>query len=104
MPWLEFDTLHIIRKEVTISTSCSLLYSDHHCPHYEPPLNGVLTCERLLHNRFCTVTCNDNYEFAREPDVSYFCANIDNTMLMEWQPPPLGNKELSMPWPDCSSR
>ena len=78
--------------------------TEHHCPHYEPPLHGTLNCERRLHNRFCTVSCNENYEFSQEPDVSYFCANIENTMEMAWQPPPYGKLELNMPWPDCSSK
>ena len=80
-------------------------YTEHHCQHYDPPLNGALTCERRLNNRFCTVSCNEDYEFSREPESVYFCASDESTRgAMAWSPPPFGNQDVLIPWPDCSGK
>ena len=60
---------------------------------YPPPENGALACNAFgVSNQFCQVSCNDQYDFAFPPAITYLCTNGLWTAL-GGQPPP---------WPRCS--
>lgn len=62
---------------------------------YPPPENGALACNAWgVSNRFCQVSCNDQFDFAFPPAISYLCGNGIWTAFGGTPPP----------WPSCSGK
>ncbi|XP_066295931.1 sushi, von Willebrand factor type A, EGF and pentraxin domain-containing protein 1-like isoform X4 [Branchiostoma lanceolatum] len=64
------------------------------CPHQDPPINGALSCDRWLYGQFCSVQCEERFDFYTEPARLYVCGSSG-----QWRTDPPG-KETK--WPDCS--
>ncbi|XP_078616505.1 sushi, von Willebrand factor type A, EGF and pentraxin domain-containing protein 1-like isoform X5 [Branchiostoma floridae x Branchiostoma japonicum] len=64
------------------------------CPHQDPPINGALSCDRWLYGQFCSVQCEERFDFYTEPASMYVCGSSG-----QWRTDPPG-KETK--WPDCS--
>lgn len=65
------------------------------CEMYPAPENGALACNAWgISNRFCQVSCNQDFDFAFAPAISYLCGNGKWTPI--GGPPP--------PWPGCSGK
>ncbi|XP_078696559.1 sushi, von Willebrand factor type A, EGF and pentraxin domain-containing protein 1-like isoform X3 [Branchiostoma floridae x Branchiostoma belcheri] len=64
------------------------------CPHQDPPINGALSCDRWLYGQFCSVQCEERFDFYTEPARMYVCGSSG-----QWRTDPPG-KETK--WPDCS--
>lgn len=80
------------------------------CPLFEPPANGVVTCDKWQDGRLCSVFCNEGYEFASGIQVpkTYECnpKGSQSTNTSTWVPFPSINKrkKFQFPVPDCSSK
>lgn len=80
---------------VIITVSYTDSFSAKSCEMYPPPLNGALACNAWgVSNRYCAVSCNEQFDFAFPPALSYLCGNGIWTTI---PPSPL-------PWPDCSGK
>ena len=66
---------------------------------YEKPNNGDVECNysAISGGHFCSVTCNEDFEFERKPASFYICLSNGNWFVWDIDP----NVDLSMPWPDC---
>ncbi|XP_019620048.1 PREDICTED: uncharacterized protein LOC109466730 [Branchiostoma belcheri] len=64
------------------------------CPHQDPPMNGALSCDAWLYGQFCTVQCEEPYDFSAEPARLYVCGANS-----EWRTDPPG---MATKWPDCT--
>ncbi|KAI8521466.1 hypothetical protein Bbelb_012200 [Branchiostoma belcheri] len=64
------------------------------CPHQDPPMNGALSCDTWLYGQFCTVQCEEPYDFSAEPARLYVCGANS-----EWRADPPG---MATKWPDCT--
>ncbi|CAH1269965.1 NOTCH2 [Branchiostoma lanceolatum] len=63
------------------------------CEAPDPPRNGVAVCGSISNfQQYCTVRCNDRYDFAVTPADAYTCDYSGN-----WHGSPF-------PWPDCSGQ
>eukprot|EP00058_Branchiostoma_floridae_P002560 XP_002588048.1 hypothetical protein BRAFLDRAFT_83028 [Branchiostoma floridae] len=58
-----------------------------------PPLNGAVACgvAEAGAQKYCSISCNDRYDFAHEPADTYRC-----DWNAVWYP------AEDLPWPDCS--
>eukprot|EP00058_Branchiostoma_floridae_P028488 XP_002613979.1 hypothetical protein BRAFLDRAFT_67440 [Branchiostoma floridae] len=63
------------------------------CIHQDPPFNGALSCDEFQFGQFCTVQCNEGFDFYSEPARMYICGSGN------WRTDPHG---LETKWPDCS--
>ncbi|XP_078576750.1 uncharacterized protein LOC144862258 [Branchiostoma floridae x Branchiostoma japonicum] len=66
------------------------------CPLQDPPINGALSCDAWLYGQFCSVQCDERYDFSTEPANMYVCGSSGR-----WRTYPPG-KETK--WPDCTVR
>ncbi|EEC13583.1 neurogenic locus notch, putative [Ixodes scapularis] len=69
------------------------------CPYYPPPKNGFVTCDSETDRQFCSVYCDQGYEFVSPPAPLYRCKQKVNKG--EWSAFSR-NKKLKLPWPDCA--
>ncbi|XP_035682772.1 uncharacterized protein LOC118420167 [Branchiostoma floridae] len=66
------------------------------CPHQDPPINGALSCDTWLYGQFCSVQCDERYDFLTEPARMYICGSSG-----QWRTDPPG-KETK--WSDFTVR
>ncbi|CAH1246529.1 LPA [Branchiostoma lanceolatum] len=66
------------------------------CPHQDPPINGALSCDAWLYGQFCSVQCDERYDFSTEPASLYVCGSAG-----KWRTDPPGGETK---WPDCTVR
>ena len=45
------------------------------CPDLEPPVNGAMSCVDIALGKYCTMSCNDQYDIPRTAptDGSFYC-------------------------------
>ncbi|XP_019637817.1 PREDICTED: sushi, von Willebrand factor type A, EGF and pentraxin domain-containing protein 1-like [Branchiostoma belcheri] len=71
----------------------SVTVSPTSCPHQDPPINGALSCDDFQSGQFCTVQCDQRFDFHTEPARMYICGSGN------WRTDPHG---MDTKWPDCS--
>ncbi|XP_019628227.1 PREDICTED: sushi, von Willebrand factor type A, EGF and pentraxin domain-containing protein 1-like [Branchiostoma belcheri] len=72
----------------------------HTCPYQAPPRNGALACDTWLGGQFCSVSCNRDFGFAREPESLYYCKQEEGGG--RWSSLFPSFQEIIFPWPDCT--
>ncbi|KAG8199879.1 hypothetical protein JTE90_015870 [Oedothorax gibbosus] len=97
----------------TASCSFKVKVKMYPCPLFEPPENGVVTCDQWQDGRLCSVFCNDGYDFASTTKVpkTYEClqerkgSNITSNWIpfpsFEWK---RKKTPFQFPVPDCSKK
>ncbi|CAH1275230.1 SVEP1 [Branchiostoma lanceolatum] len=74
----------------------------HSCPFQAPPQNGAIACDTWLGGQFCSVSCNRDFDFAREPESLYYCKQEEGGG--RWSPFFPSFQEFVFPWPDCTRK
>ncbi|KAG1659024.1 Sushi, von Willebrand factor type A, EGF and pentraxin domain-containing protein 1 [Nymphon striatum] len=83
------------------SASCSfkIKVKQYKCPYHPPPKHGSIVCDKWVEGQFCSVSCPESYDFAREPEKVYYCYQKKGSG--EWGSL-LGTSSFEFPWPDCA--
>ncbi|CAH1240004.1 SVEP1 [Branchiostoma lanceolatum] len=79
------DNFALCRFSVSVSPTS--------CPHQDPPINGALSCDEFQFGQFCTVQCEERFDFYSKPARMYICGSGN------WRTDPHG---MQTKWPDCS--
>ncbi|CAH1276667.1 SVEP1 [Branchiostoma lanceolatum] len=74
----------------------------HSCPYQAPPQNGAIACDMWLGGQFCSVSCNRDFDFAREPESLYYCKQEEGEG--RWSPFFPSFQQFVFPWPDCTRK
>ncbi|CAH1275003.1 SVEP1 [Branchiostoma lanceolatum] len=80
----------------------TVIVEQHSCPYQAPPQNGAIACDTWLGGQFCSVSCNRDFDFAREPESLYYCKQEAGGG--RWSPFFPSFQEFIFPWPDCSRK
>ncbi|XP_035692611.1 sushi, von Willebrand factor type A, EGF and pentraxin domain-containing protein 1-like [Branchiostoma floridae] len=78
----------------------TVIVKQHACPYQAPPQNGAIACDTWLGGQFCSVSCNRDFDFAREPESLYYCRQEAEGGT--WSPFFPSFHEFIFPWPDCT--
>uniref|UniRef100_A0A147BER9 Fibrillin n=2 Tax=Ixodes ricinus TaxID=34613 RepID=A0A147BER9_IXORI len=93
-------TYHATDLDGNVATcSFKVVVKPYPCPYYPPPKNGFVTCDSETDRQFCSVYCDQGYEFAFPPAPLYRCKQMKNKG--EWSAFSR-NRKLKLPWPDCA--
>lgn len=74
----------------------------YNCPFYSPPENGALSCDEWVGGQYCTVQCQEGFDFPYAPADVYYCRQMEGFGV--WEPGSLQGETSSSPWPDCSQK
>ncbi|XP_019628228.1 PREDICTED: sushi, von Willebrand factor type A, EGF and pentraxin domain-containing protein 1-like [Branchiostoma belcheri] len=78
----------------------TVIVKQHACPYQAPPRNGALACDTWLGGQFCSVSCNRDFGFAREPESLYYCKQEEGGG--RWSSLFPSFQGIIFPWPDCT--
>ncbi|CAH1277139.1 SVEP1 [Branchiostoma lanceolatum] len=96
---------YIARDDAGNMAFCNftVIVKQHSCPYQAPPQNGAIACDTWLGGQFCSVSCNRDFDFAREPESLYYCKQEEGggrwSLLF-----PFPFQDFIFPWPDCSRK
>ncbi|XP_014671305.1 PREDICTED: sushi, von Willebrand factor type A, EGF and pentraxin domain-containing protein 1-like [Priapulus caudatus] len=85
----------------TAVCSFSVKVKPYSCPYHPPPENGALSCDTWQEGQYCTVQCQEGFDFSRPSEEMYYCRQMDG--YGAWEPLVAHKiREFKFPWPDCS--
>lgn len=92
------ETLQRIFQGAALIHYCiSLTFAAYKCPYVAPPKHGFVTCDSETERQFCSVYCDQGYEFVFKPDALYRCKQTKQGG--HWS---TFSKNHRFPWPDCA--
>ncbi|XP_075544125.1 sushi, von Willebrand factor type A, EGF and pentraxin domain-containing protein 1-like isoform X1 [Dermacentor variabilis] len=84
-------------SENTATCSFQVIVKPYKCPYVAPPKHGFVTCDSETERQFCSVYCDQGYEFVFKPDALYRCKQTKQGG--HWS---TFSRNHRFPWPDCA--
>lgn len=86
-------------SENAATCSFQVIVKPYKCPYVPPPKHGFVTCDSETERQFCSVYCDQGYEFVFKPEALYRCKQTKQGG--HWSTFSRKQK-LKFPWPDCA--